>query len=194
MKTLFALLALTSVASAGYITNAQISGFGTTTITGHAEVDAIFDIVPFAPSASARAAVLAFTAGPMRDGFLEIRGDGFASTGGGSSAVIDGQAFSCLELCFPPLNGAPRAFTLGVPFEIQATASATTLGPPDSPRPGTAFIDFRFSLFEALQIGSVTVPGAPVIVSAIPEPSTWMLVGLSVVGLARFRTRSRHGR
>jgi len=192
-----ALIALVSVlaASPAFATAiATITGFGTTEVEAFADAEYAppCDFPPCnpppPPTVSASVAAVGITFGPVRQGFLEvltIDGGVNGLIGGGVSqdlASVDVYSFSCGILCGPP--GIIQPFMLGVPFDIMASANASTAGFGSG-----AGIDLHFSLFEYNPgVPGITNPGPgnAVIVydeATLPEPSTWLLCGLGLAGL-----------
>jgi hypothetical protein len=200
MQKFIILLLATLPAFGTTITNAGLSGFGTTTISGNSIAFytgvICFGCPPDPLSISADAAVTALTLGPMRAGFIEVTGSGGGEFGNGS-ATIDGYHFKCGDVgCLPPFFSTPQPFTLGVPFALDVSAFASNgLG-----LAGSGGINFQFSLFESVVFpGFSPFPGASVIVydaSSVPEPATFSPVGVGLLWLAKMhfaRRRTAHG-
>jgi hypothetical protein len=190
MLRFIALLVVTFPALASTIGTAQISGFGTYTISGDASAYYANCPCNTDPASVASASASAFTLGPVRAGFLEITGIGDAEMGV-ASATIGSYSSGCHEFgCFPSLV-ATVPFTLGVPFQIDVDATATQRG---AFMTGAATIDFHFSLAESFQ----GTPGAFVVIyqgtpATVPEPATFGAVGLGLLGLAKINAARRQG-
>jgi hypothetical protein len=197
MQRTILLLIATLPAFASTITNATISGLGTTTISGSAT--AAYFSGGFGPpdpsSISASAIANATTLGPVRSGFIEITGSGSGESGVGSGSV-GGYSFGCSFSCSPAndLNGTPLPFTLGVPFQIDVSAFASAFGE------GSGNISFQFSVFESILIpGFAPLPGASVAVfdpPDVPEPATFAPLGVGLLSLVaiQFARRGRRRR
>ena len=195
MKSLIALLIVGLPAMATPITNAGISGIGTTNVSASATAFYfggcfLCPADPFSISADASASLT--TLGPVRAGFIEIFGFGGGEFGSGSGSV-GGYSFGCSFACSPGnyLNGTPLPFTLGVPFQVNVSAIA---GFPASG--GNGRMDFNFLLFESLEPsleGFHTQPGVSVTVfevSDLPEPATFAPVAMGLLGLIWAKRRS----
>jgi len=180
MRRVITLLLATLPAFASTITSGQITGFGTTSVSASALVSYFGSSIGDPSSISFSADANAETLGPIRSGFIEITGSGGGESGSGSGSV-GGYSFGCSFTCSPMgyLNGTPLPFTLGVPFQVDASAFANLLGT------GSGLINFQFSVFESVTIpGFAAFPGEKVIVfdpPAVPEPATFIPVGLGLI-------------
>ena len=190
MRRLALLLIAALPAFSSTITNATLTGFETTTVSGSA-IAFYFGNTSLDPnSIFASAHATGLTLGPVRSGFIEITGSGFGEFGGGNGS-IGGYSFGCTAACSPSnyLNGTPLPFTLGVPFQIDVSAFASSLGT------GSGNISFQFSLFESASFpGFAAFPGEKVVIydpPEAPEPATLMSVGLGLFSLATVYRRRR---
>ena len=170
------------------ITNASIAGFGAYTISASAQAYYYSGIGTDPSSIFASAEATGLTLGPVRNGFIEITGNGAGSYGNGHGSV-GAYTMACGELC-SGMYGVPMLFTLGTPFEIDVSAAAEILGSTQ----GFGGIDFQFSLFESVTAfqGAQAFPGAEVIIydpAAAPEPATFVIVGLTLLWLAAWSRR-----
>lgn len=195
MRRLIALLVGALPVLASTITNAEID-FGATAVTGTATASYFGDTSLDPGFLLASAHATAITLGPVRNGFIEITGGGGGESGGGGNVSIGGYSFACGSSgCSPAGNfsGADLPFTLGVPFSVDISAAASSLGD------GSGHINFQFSVFESIDLGFPFQPfkGASVSVSDpvdTPEPVAILLSGggLALLALAR-RIRPRQG-
>jgi hypothetical protein len=196
MRSLIALLIAGLPALATPITNANITGLGTTNVNASAMAMYVgggncsqCPADPFQISANASAMFTTF--GPARAGFIEIFGSGLGEFGSGNGSV-GGYSFGCGQSCLPAnyLNGTPMSFTLGVPFQVNVSAFA---GHPELG--GNGQINFHFLLFESVSVfeGFDPMPGPSVAVfdaAAVPEPATFVPAAVGLLWLAWARRRS----
>jgi hypothetical protein len=167
------------------ITNATISGFGAYTVSATAQAYYYPGIGTDPGSIFTSAEATGLTLGPVRNGFIEMTGNGDGSYGNGHGSV-GAYTFGCSETCWG-MYAVPMPFTLGTPFAIDVSAFAEILGQTE----GFGGIDFQFSLFESVTPlqGGQAFPGASVIIydppaALSPEPATLAMVGFSLFGLA----------
>jgi len=172
------------------ITSADISGFDTTVITGTATV--FYTSQSGDPFISASASATGTTLGPVRDGFIEITALGGTESGGTANGTVGGYNLACTDYgCLPlsDFNGSTTwlPFTLGVPFQIDVSAAASSVGW------GSSNIQFSFSLAESVTPipGYGARPGALVTIydppADVPEPATMLLCagGLALLATGR---------
>ena len=107
-----------------------------------------------------------------------------------NSAV--GSGASTLRFFADPANGQPAGVGLNIPGQLLFTTNGTPVTDPDS-FAGTNASPFSanglFSLTETANLalkagGSITGFNMSEATSAVPEPSTWAMLGLGFVGLA----------
>ena len=193
MRRLFILFLATLPAFASTFTSAEIDGFDTTVVTGIATASYFGDTSLDPSSISVSTLASAITLGPVRPGFIEILGSGTSESGGGT-VTIGGYSFNCSDFgCAPQsdIHQADLPFTLGVPFQVNISAFANSLND------GSSIINFKFSLFESVDLGFPFAPfkGESVLVydpPAVPEPTTVFLCagGLALLAVGR-RIRRR---
>ena len=109
-----------------------------------------------------------------------------------NSAV--GSGASTLRFFADPANGQPAGVGLNIPGQLLFTTNGTPVTDPDS-FAGTNASPFSanglFSLTETANLalkagGSITGFNMSEATSAVPEPSTWAMLGLGFAGLAFF--------
>ncbi len=175
MRRLIPLLLAALPAFANTITTAEISGFDTTVVTGAATVS--YSDPSGDPTIFASALATGSTLGLVRDGFIEITGHGSGNSGGTANGTVGAYHFGCTDSgCSPSndFNGTWQPFTLGVPFQIDVSAFASSVGW------GSGDIQFHFSVFESITPipGCAARPGEAVTIydpPDVPEPATMLL-------------------
>jgi hypothetical protein len=128
--------------------------------------------------------VFAYTAGPIRPGLATFLvstdrdngPDGFAS----ATSSISGLSTICSLSPSIGLGchevGTLVPFTLGIPFELRVSASGgSSLENHSVEGGGDGGSLLQLQLFE--------LSGAPVTITALPEPGVWVLTGTGLVGL-----------
>ena len=182
---------------ANTFTSADISGFGTNTITATAVVSYLGADFGDPSTLETSQQLIGTTVGPLRWGIIELTASGTSEFGGGTADVGE-YSFGCAPIgCYPVgfVNGSPFPFLLGAPFEVNVTTFAS-----NNIGMGSAEMSFQFSLFEAVSIPgfAMPVPGASVTIfdpppGSIPEPATFASFSLGLLSLTIVH-RARRGK
>ncbi len=122
---------------------------------------------------------LAITDGPVRQGLVTYSVSADAENAGDMASIEGVGAWPSCKTVGCHQNGTLVPFTLGQAFEISALTEA--VGGTQTQSGGGGEMHITFQLFE--------LDGTPVTISAVPEPSTWLLAALGLTLLCTIRAK-----